>query len=192
MNQRSGQHTTSGPGAQATARAPRRGKLLELARRLEDLGRRVEGFIDEQLVHLERAGALLQSQPEQQRASPEDVERLRDAWEREHREDIRKIDEDRRLLAEAWVRLEAEQRQVVAARDTKRDVPRSTRHENESGDDSANEAPRPVSQKKKKTADETKENGRPPMDPSMRQAMMRQFQQLRSDVRKYAQRRQQC
>lgn len=196
MSQRGGKHGTSRSLENATGPSPRRGKLLELAHRLEDLGRRVEGFIDEQLEHLEQAGTVLQQQAQQTPAtSPEELERHREAWQREQRDEIRQIEEDRRVLAEAWIRLESEQRQVLAQRDTMRDTPRraSEEIEEDSSEPAAtNETSRSRSRKKQKSRDENKENGRPAMDASTRQAMMRQFQQLRSDVRKHAQRRQQC
>lgn len=197
MSQHTAQISSSASVAKATASSPRRGKLLELAHRLEDLGRRVEGFIDEQLEQLEQASLLVQSQPQQSGATTtEDLQQHREAWEREQRDEIRKIEEDRRALADAWVRLEAEQRQAISKRDAKRDTARRVSDVGDS-EESEQEADaglpsRATGRKKLKAADESGGNGRQAMDASTRQAMMRQFQQLRSDVRKHAQRRQQC
>jgi hypothetical protein len=91
-----------------------------------------------------------------------------DRWERERQEMIEKIEHDRRLLAEAWERLEREQIKNVAATPVRDPV-------RETSAPAAQAAPAPM----RSSVDSDH-------DQPVAEEILRQFQSLRRDVRRTA------
>jgi hypothetical protein len=86
-------------------------ELLELAQRLRGIADRVEDFVSEQcrrlLLALQDCAGGIDAEPDGASSSE---------WEEERRRLLEQIQRDRVLLADAWERLEVEQRRLLAER----------------------------------------------------------------------------
>jgi hypothetical protein len=163
--------------------------FVEYAQRLQKLAAKVEQFLGEQCARLDEATrglAQAASAGSNPRSLAQDFERQRAAWELERSAELRQIEEQRNLLSEAWSRLESEQRRLLVQRN-------SLRLESAMGGtarrDEVSSAPVAATSPADSAQLRVGESGGATLTEQDRRAVMMQFQQMKSDVRKYAQRR---
>ncbi|MFW6125307.1 MAG: hypothetical protein ACOC46_04095 [Pirellulales bacterium] len=175
--QTSGNRSRGGPAGRAD--------LESYASRLQRLARDVAAYLGEQLERLESALDQLDRAPSGEpadAAARHELEAQRAEWERTRRAELRQIEQDADLLADAWRRLEAEQRQLLGKGaesgrasapadhdDAGRPVRNGARGQHGRHDDPSDREPDSYG-----------------VDRAVRDSVIRQFEQLRGDVRRHA------
>lgn len=148
--------------------------LERLLSRMGQLLSNVEDFVTERVEQLvEQSTAMSPSVPEAAGASVKQLMAAREAWERERETQVSQLQHDQELLAEAWQRLEAEERRLIGQRN-ERKVVAARPVENTAALNAA------VAASEEKTEDRanTKNN----------ELMMLQYQQLRREMQRHSQR----
>lgn len=173
----------------------RRRDVLHCAATLEALARKIEQFLDGQFRRLEqvleqcRRAAL---DTEAAGASQNDLDSERAAWQRQRDEEIRRIEQERARLAEAWERVEADQRALAAqSRSTRQRRAAGLAISPNGGHDEHRASPereRPTKEPGKSRPADADYDSSQSLDELVRQSVITQFQQLKNDVRKHAQR----
>lgn len=165
--------------------APASAKVVELARRIEQISREVNEFLMARFEALEHALGRRHTDGAQRESSQRDTEALsqqRAQWEQEKRADVKKLEADRVSLAEAWERMEAEQRKLLIDRAACERVPAMAETPGTNGNATAEVAPVASQVVPAKSVNED-------LEKAVRESVLMQFQQLKNDVRSHARRR---
>lgn len=114
-------------------------------------------------------------------AAEADLDRHKANWEQTRREEVRRIEQERTLLADAWQRLETEQRNLLAQGPSVNHTPPPTTRTVKSGGAAA------VTESLVGASPELSNAGdAEPSRPSVpRELVLVQFEQLKSDVRRH-------
>lgn len=159
----------------------------EAARRVEAVAGRVDQFFRLQFERLERVIAecrdVLQRE-DRIRQLQSELERERDRRHRDYERDKGRIREESRLLREAWDRLEAEQRRLLARRPTPAEG--SSQAQTGSMESGAMQPGRTEGQPAVSSEGDTQSEQR---SAGAKQATLVEFQQLKREIRKHARRR---
>jgi hypothetical protein len=165
--------------------------VLQAARRLERLAKHVESSLAEQFRQLDEL--LTQTPPppraeEVQDGARSEFAQKRTAWERERSEEFHRIEQERAQLSESWARVEAEQRRLLAeeallrAQSNANRESRTRRSQDARAENADQAAGSEAEQDSKQAA------AAAARESAMRQTVLVEYEQLKSDVQKHARR----
>lgn len=190
MNARESNSTETLHGKRATASGS--ASVRNGANRLRDIAERIEGFLAEQIGRLEETmeGAPDAPPPvHMARRTTQYVEEERRRWETEKQRERERIQSDGVRLAEAWQRVEMEQRRLLAQRSAMGSSPVESREPPLAPGDSAADldAVSPVARQHHgpAAADLVPVMDEPPLTP---ESAILQFQQLRREMQQHSRR----
>lgn len=177
--------------------APASAKVVELARRVEQISHEINEFLMARFEALEHALRRRNADQAQRESSQRDAEALshqRAQWEQEKRADVKKLEADRVSLAEAWERLETEQRKLLIDRAACERVPAMAETPGTSGNattEVAPAAPHAVASQVAMSPSQVAhaKSANEDLEKAVRESVLMQFQQLKNDVRSHARRR---
>jgi hypothetical protein len=176
-------------GTGAAAVAGENSVTLQTAYKLESMAKSVESFLVEQfrqldaLVAARPAPAASGSSSDVQRA---ELQRQQAAWERLKAEEYQRIEQERDLLGEAWTRVEAEQRRLLAEDALRRAQATTAREAAAAAPQGA--AEQPDDQSIVSRREESGAARRAIRDTISRESALVEYEQLKNDVQKYARR----
>ena len=171
--------------------------VLESARRVEQVSREINEFLIAQFEVLERELRVRHSERTTREPSAIDAHELaqqRAQWEREKRTTIEQLESDRACLTEAWERLEAEQRKLLADRsacERAQSVPVTTAAAGYGGVAAQTVPPHALAAAQVAPAPQLvpDQAASEDLEKAVRESVLMQFQQLKNDVRSHARRR---
>jgi hypothetical protein len=161
--------------------------VLQAARRLERLTKSVESSLAEQFRQLDE---LLAHTPnhgadESREAARSEFAQKRSAWERERSEEYVKIERERNQLGDAWARVEAEQRRLMAEEAL---LKAQANAAPERGSGRARETAETPNAPGTAEAEAAQAEAKAARDNAARQTVLVEYEQLKSDVQKHARR----
>jgi hypothetical protein len=190
--ERSANRAVQADGANPLSAAPDKSSSLQAARSLQAIARNLENFLVAQFRQLDELMASRPAPSSSEGSSDvlrAELQRQQAAWERQKNEEFQRIEQERDLLGEAWTRVEAEQRRILAE-DALRRAQASNVRELPAGGPARELAAVPT---------EHAENSRPTdanssralditRDTVLRESALVEYEQLKSDVQRHARR----
>jgi hypothetical protein len=165
--------------------------MLQAARKLERLAKKVESSLVEQFRQLddllaqEPRPANLDNSRESERI--EFVQRQA-AWERQKDEEFQRIEQERTQLGEAWAHLETEQRRVLAEDALRRAQATATRDSAVGRAHELTDEPPDATSRSAGNGAAGRRGSTPTREIVSRESVLVEYEQLKSDVQKHARR----
>jgi hypothetical protein len=186
-SERSGNRGNQPDGTGAPTGTADNSVSLQAAYKLESLAKSVEGFLVEQFRQLDAlvaARPALTASGSSSDAPKAELQRQQAAWERLKAEEHQRIEQERDLLGEAWTRVEAEQRRILAEEALRRAQANTAREAAAAPHEAADNPQDSVVARR----EESSAARRAIRDTISRESALVEYEQLKNDVQKHARR----